>query len=66
MQPEKPDEHDIIDITECDEHGVSATGEIKLNGGMFFRYLNLSVKTKESFDPKGYFKTGDIACLIPL
>ena len=23
-------------------------------------------KTKESFDPKGYFKTGDIAVLIPL
>ena len=60
--PEKPDEHDIIDITECDEHGVSATGEIRIKtDGMFSRYLNLSAKTKESFDPKGYFKTGDIA-----
>ena len=59
---EKPEEHDIIDIAESDENGVSATGEIRIKtDGMFSRYLNLQAKTEESFDPKGYFKTGDIA-----
>ena len=47
---EKPDEHDVIDITESDEHGVSATGEIRIKtDGMFSRYLNLSVKNKRKF-----------------
>ena len=45
---EKPDEHDVIDITESDEHGVSATGEIRIKtDGMFSRYLNLSANQQK-------------------
>ena len=64
---EKPDEHDVIDITESDEHGVSATGEIRIKtDGMFSRYLNLRQKQKKVLIPKDTLRPATSLLLIPL